>query len=550
MPTRPVTCAHIGPRALLMSVLLGGLAALGWASPVLAAIGPVCRCTTTGTSGADGSTWAMAMNLQTALGSSPCTEVWVAHGSYTPTVAASPTLGDRYVSFSVHPGVAVYGGFAGTESQRDQRDFVANPTILSGNIGDQVESYDNSFNVVTMDGTSGAGTITASTVLDGFTIRGGFASMGFTRGAGLDCYGFGSGSECSPTLANLVFSSNYSGNNGGAMYCEGQNGGKCSPTLSNVIFSANTTSSSGKGGAMYNDGSNNGTSSPTLSNVTFSANATGNTGDGGAMYNDGRSGGNSSPSLSNVTFSNNSAAYNGGAMNNDGSGSGTSSPILRKVTFSGNTVGFQGQGGAMFNEGSYNGTSSPILGNVTFSANSTGNQGSGGAIYNRGTSGGVSSPRLTNVTFSGNHAYNYGGAMENDGGYDTTLGTSAPVLVNVIAWNDTANIVAEIDNYWQATTTIANSAIAGGCPANSTCTNMVAGNPQLGPLADNGGSTQTMAPPFGSPTMDAGSDADCNLPPVDGVDQRGYSRAQQGTHCDIGAVEFIDTIFRNGFDQN
>jgi predicted outer membrane repeat protein len=548
MSNCPITRARIGSQALLQTLLLSGLAMLALSQPVMAAIGPVCRTTTSGTSGADGSTWALSMKLQTALGASACTEIWVASGTYMPIIAASPTFDDRLVSFNVRSGVAVYGGFAGTESQRNQRNPAVNLSILSGNIGDLVENYDNSFNIVYMNGTSGAGTITASTVVDGFTIRDGFASMGFTRGAGLDCNGSGIGGECSPTLSNLTFTSNYSGNNGGAMYNEGYSGGKSSPILSNVTFSANSVSFSGKGGAMYNDGSNNGTSNPSLSNVTFSANVTGVAGIGGAMYNDGTSGGNSSPILSNVTFSGNSAGNAqglGGAMFNDGN-NGTSSPTLSKVTFSGNTAA--DYGGAMYNDGSSGGTSSPILGNVTFSDNSTGNQGDGGAMFNRGTNGGVSSPRLTNVTFSGNHAGSYGGAMYNDGGFDGDLGTSSPILSNVIAWNNTASLAPEIFNYYQSTSSISYSMIGGGCPLNSQCTSMVGGNPQLGALGSNGGSTQTMMPAIGSPAIDAGNDVDCNLPPVNGVDQRGYSRSQQGPHCDIGAVEFIDLLFRNGFD--
>ncbi|MEX2211078.1 MAG: ABC transporter substrate-binding protein, partial [Gaiellaceae bacterium] len=56
-------------------------------------------------------------------------------------------------------------------------------------------------------------------------------------------------------------------------------------------------------------------------------------------------------------------------------------------------------------------------------------------------------------------------------------------------------------------------------------------DPQLGPLQDNGGPTQTRLPALASPAIDAGSNADCP-----GTDQRGESRPQNGT-CDIGAVE-------------
>jgi hypothetical protein len=56
-------------------------------------------------------------------------------------------------------------------------------------------------------------------------------------------------------------------------------------------------------------------------------------------------------------------------------------------------------------------------------------------------------------------------------------------------------------------------------------------NPRLGPLADNGGPTATLALPPRSPAIDAGNDATCPS-----ADQRGVPRPQ-GPHCDIGAFE-------------
>jgi CSLREA domain-containing protein len=58
-------------------------------------------------------------------------------------------------------------------------------------------------------------------------------------------------------------------------------------------------------------------------------------------------------------------------------------------------------------------------------------------------------------------------------------------------------------------------------------------NPDLAPIADNGGPTPTEALLHGSPAIDAGNDAAC---PV--TDQRGIARPQ-GAHCDIGAFEAV-----------
>ena len=57
-------------------------------------------------------------------------------------------------------------------------------------------------------------------------------------------------------------------------------------------------------------------------------------------------------------------------------------------------------------------------------------------------------------------------------------------------------------------------------------------NPQLLPLAANGGPTNTMALNSGSPAIDTGDPA-C---PPPGTDQRGVNRPQ-GARCDIGAYE-------------
>jgi hypothetical protein len=59
----------------------------------------------------------------------------------------------------------------------------------------------------------------------------------------------------------------------------------------------------------------------------------------------------------------------------------------------------------------------------------------------------------------------------------------------------------------------------------------------LGPLADNGGPTLTMALLHGSPALDAGDDALLQWPYRMRTDQRGFAR-KSGAHVDIGAFEF------------
>ena len=216
----------------------------------------ICRVTTAGTNANDGVTWDSPMDLQTALHTAACTEVWVAGGTYTPTNDLIPSI-----SFLVAPGVGAYGGFAGTESERAQRNPSLNISRLSGYIDQGGGFTTHSYHVVNM-----RGPISASTVLDGFTIS---DAYGPGEGGGLLCYGYGMGNECSPTLANLIFENNY-GSCGGGLANDGSTGGISSPHLTNVTFRDNFAVDSG--GGMCNLGGNGGHSNPVLTGVTFSGN--------------------------------------------------------------------------------------------------------------------------------------------------------------------------------------------------------------------------------------------------------------------------------------
>ncbi|MFN8471225.1 MAG: choice-of-anchor Q domain-containing protein [Anaerolineae bacterium] len=285
-----------------------------------------------------GTSWADGKDLAAALsGAASGSELWVEAGAYKPTSGT-----DRTATFALKDGVAVYGGFAGTETSRDQRNPQTNVTTLSGDIGTPNDASDNSYHVVTDSGTNN------TAILDGFTVRAGNANgntFDTVRGGGM----LNSGS---PTLTNVTFSGN-SASFGGGMY---NNGG--SLTLTNVTFSGNTaTGDTAFGGGMFIAGG-----SLTLTNVTFSGNSASF---GGGMYNY-----QSNPALTNVTFSGNSAYYAGGGMSNN-----DSSPTLTNVTFSGNSASYDNStGGGIDNE-----SGSPTLTNVTFSGNSAR---TGGGMYN------------------------------------------------------------------------------------------------------------------------------------------------------------------------
>src|SRR4029079_16762567 len=66
----------------------------------------------------NGSTWQNAFtNLQQAIAATDgCSSIWVARGIYTPTDTIN-----GYKAFSLKSGVAIYGGFAGTETALNER---------------------------------------------------------------------------------------------------------------------------------------------------------------------------------------------------------------------------------------------------------------------------------------------------------------------------------------------------------------------------------------------------------------------------------------------
>jgi hypothetical protein len=340
----------------------------------------------TGDDGNDGSTWALAKatvqaGLDTAAaviadGDASSCEVWVAAGTYTPTVPTDS--GDTHTAtILLRANVALYGGFAGDETERDGRDIVGNPTILSGDISEgagedpadggtyEDDIWDNANHVVT--GATGA-------TIDGFTITAGNA-----EGDGAGSYGGGMYNDASsPIVTGCTFSGNKAGYSGGGMH----NNDGSSPTVTDCTFSDNTADF---GAGMYNNAS-----SPTVMGCTFAGNSFGY---GSGMYNNA-----SSPTVVDCAFSGNSTiGYGGGMFNN------SSSPTVTNSIFTDNSANFYG--GGMYNESS----SSPTVTNCTFAANTAS---TGGGIYND-----ASSPIVTNCILWGD-----------SGGEIANVSSCAPVV--------------------------------------------------------------------------------------------------------------------------
>ncbi|MBK8098033.1 MAG: matrixin family metalloprotease [Planctomycetes bacterium] len=132
-----------------------------------------------------GTSWLNAFRfLEQALaaaagGCGSTNEIWVADGTYRPMTPLPGQLPDLSVSFVVPDGARIYGGFAGNETARSQRDPVANQTILSGRYPHPIITTLWARHVVRMTG------VGPGTVLDGFQVFGGSAPSGTGGGGGL-----------------------------------------------------------------------------------------------------------------------------------------------------------------------------------------------------------------------------------------------------------------------------------------------------------------------------------------------------------------------------
>lgn len=129
---------------------------------------------------ADGSTWGTARRSITAafrVVRPVRGEVWVAAGTYVECIA-------------LPKGIALYGGFAGTESAVDQRVWTANPSVIDANTKGVVVAIP-----------TDAG---PSTVLDGFTLTNGLGATGPSGRVGAGVLIDGG----APTLRNLLITGN------------------------------------------------------------------------------------------------------------------------------------------------------------------------------------------------------------------------------------------------------------------------------------------------------------------------------------------------------
>lgn len=186
----------------------------------------------------NGKDWTNAFtNLQSAiniLAFSHVDEIWVASGVYFPNTS------DRAISFSINKnGTKIYGGFNGTETLLSNRNWITNPTILSGDLSENDDATisftntlrnDNSYHIVTANANN--------IILDGFTLSDAHAN----GTAAVDKAGAAilkTATVSNLTIKNCIFKNNVSHNGGAGIFAEYTTTGTTSLNIENSEFRNN-----------------------------------------------------------------------------------------------------------------------------------------------------------------------------------------------------------------------------------------------------------------------------------------------------------------------
>ncbi|MGA2240993.1 MAG: choice-of-anchor Q domain-containing protein [Verrucomicrobiota bacterium] len=453
------------------------------------------------------------------------------------SVTSSPALLDVYfrtVTSCTEAALRASLGLGGTVT------FACDGTITLSN------TIVNGTNIV-LDGSGHQITISGGNLVRVFQVNSNvnFTLIDLTIANGLSTNGYGGGiynAGGNVYVTNCTFFGNaaiapYGGNpgreaTGGAIYSSGV------LNVSVCTFEQN----SALGGAGNN---NHGGVNP-IPIPSYGNGGSGGTAKGGAIRNLGI------VTIDRSLFANNTVA---GGTGGGGANGGLESPEGPAYPGSAGGAGGDGAGGALFTEGAAN------LINCTFAWNYAsggaggqgGNGGScwwqgvhywgyGGAGGNGGSGlGDICDPdglaTMTNCTVSDNVSTGGSGALGGTGSYvgfngsnGTAIGslsTTGTLLVNtILAGNSPGNCSGTIKDAGHNLSSDGTCAFTNVGSLNNT-------NPLLGPLADNGGPTLTMALLPGSPAINAGDTA--AAPPTD---QRGFPRPS-GLAADIGAYEYF-----------
>jgi CSLREA domain-containing protein len=396
-------------------------------------------------------------------------------------------------------------GLSGTITLGSTLPTISGPTYIYGpGAGTLQVSGADSFRIFNVFQTTTYDPVTIS----GLTLTDGMAG----QGAGVQ------NTNADLTISDAVLTDNTSSSSGAGVFDQGH------LTISNTVVTGNTAS--GRGGGVYTRGD-----LPLISDAVVTDNIAGS--GGGGIY-----------SVYEVTVE--GSTISGNATGN-GAGGGIYSGLQLYVvdsTIANNTAGF---GGGVYAEyssdtdhrGPHTIVNSTIAGNTaTFN---------GGGVYSYGAIDEFDRVTITNSTVTGNDASGsvsggYGGGVRSssyDGGHLGAILENTIVADNTAASGDPDVSGDDLDASFSLIEDPGSAGITEGVAGS----NITGVDPQLGPLADNGGPTRTQALAFStSPALDKGSASGLS------TDQRGEPRpfdlptipnsgAPGADGSDIGAVE-------------
>jgi putative cell wall-binding protein len=359
---------------------------------------------------------------------------------------------------------------------------------------------------------------TASVSITGGEISGNRSQIGSSAG-GADVRLYGSGSL---TMSDTVVSGNQANQGTGGMFVRlndttsgdmagvpfGENYGRsgglrliAADSATAVVRETTFTANYGYyGGGAYVQGQDDG--SVTIDGSTFDGNTANYHGGGLGLF----AGGASTLTVVDSTVSTNDAGIGGGGVFAAGNGSGSIS--VMSSTISSNTT--NGIGAGIQAKSDVDLVHSTVTGNVAV--------GRGGGVTAKSLTSYDSSYYAGHVSLD--HAIVEGNTSAHDGEDDLAL---------IDAVNSSTGIAEP------ATITASWSLIgdAGTTGLTSSSDSLIGADADLGPLADNGGTTLTHLPSNGSAAVEAGDPSVAGAP---ALDQRGHARVH-GTAIDIGSVE-------------
>jgi CSLREA domain-containing protein len=405
------------------------------------------------------------------------------------------------------PAIDKGNSFGLTSDQRGQPRPVDNPSVLNASDGSDIGAFEAAAvpagTTLTVNTTTDTNDGACTTGVGGCTLREAITaanSLAGTDMVGFDIPGDGPHTiQLMTALPALSQSVNILNTLGKSITIRGE--GSTDPYRIFTINAGATVTIStltiSSGYLVFNNGAGiHNSGNLTLTDSTVS----GNTADGygGGIFSEG------TLTMTNSTVSNNSATIGGGIWN-------TGTLNVTKSTVSGNSA--SNTGGGIINGGTATLTNSTISGN-------SGEQ--GGGILNQGAL------TATNATIGVNTAANSGGGIYSAGGMATLRGTI--VADNRIIYGSGPDLYGSCNS--QGYNLIESTSDASISETANAGTNITGVDPNLGPLQNNGGTTQTHALLARSPAIDRGNAFGST------TDQRGLTRP----------INLNDSIYPNASD--